>query len=634
MPHDVFISYCTVDRGVAEKICRSLESRGISCWMAPRDVAPGSLWAEQIVKAIKECKVLVLVFSRRVNESEHIPREILMGMNNKLHILPYRIEPATPEGVLEYCLCVTHWLDAFSPHDVNNINRLCAEVQEALRVGLRGVSKSYDFLAFLKEKKYRSVLVRLAEEMVRQGQTFVSLEAFSRDEQTVINELETLGPLREVPSFHSPDKCFITIPNPEECQKVLDAWLTEQMEIPPLTILRQAERFPVLADAISRFLLSQPVERWNDLMPKYADLDLPIVERISLGLLEQFETTTSHGNGSVEEKMKRLVEILVASSKLPAMRGLVRGAQNLMSHGRLHLAEELFDALEGWKSPTPEDPSVVRFMIEKENERGRLERRQGMIDVAEKRLRQTLRKSETFGDDTLIGVIVNNLTRVLLDASSKERMEEAIRLLRGNVTRLSSPSQRRHLAVTFNNLADALAVSDPKEAEAFFRADIRISKESKDDLALCDALDGLAGFYMDQGRYCEAQEILLEECAICERFLDLRRNARALANLGRAHFVEWKQSRSPEALWKAHFNLRKSWIIFSSLDEPRLFAPTLENLGRVEYLLGHELEGLNTMKASIEQYQRWPQGKMIAAELEAEIKGLPDWPSNHGGERP
>ena len=34
------------------RICRLVEARGITCWIAPRDVPPGSRYGEEIVNAI------------------------------------------------------------------------------------------------------------------------------------------------------------------------------------------------------------------------------------------------------------------------------------------------------------------------------------------------------------------------------------------------------------------------------------------------------------------------------------------------------------------------------------------------------------------------------------------------------
>jgi hypothetical protein len=41
MAHDVFISYASEDKTVADAVCAMIESQGVRCWIAPRDVLPG-----------------------------------------------------------------------------------------------------------------------------------------------------------------------------------------------------------------------------------------------------------------------------------------------------------------------------------------------------------------------------------------------------------------------------------------------------------------------------------------------------------------------------------------------------------------------------------------------------------------
>jgi hypothetical protein len=38
MAHDVFISYSSKDKPVADAVCAGPEGRGIRCWVAPRDI--------------------------------------------------------------------------------------------------------------------------------------------------------------------------------------------------------------------------------------------------------------------------------------------------------------------------------------------------------------------------------------------------------------------------------------------------------------------------------------------------------------------------------------------------------------------------------------------------------------------
>jgi hypothetical protein len=69
MAHEVFISYCSEDKAVADAVCAGLEGGRVRCWIAPRDVAPGANWGRSIVHAITASKVMVVIFSGHTNRS-------------------------------------------------------------------------------------------------------------------------------------------------------------------------------------------------------------------------------------------------------------------------------------------------------------------------------------------------------------------------------------------------------------------------------------------------------------------------------------------------------------------------------------------------------------------------------------
>ncbi len=108
MAHDVFISYANEDKTIADAVCTYLEGRGITCWIAPRDVAPGVLYAEAIIRAIKESQVVVLIFSANANDSHHVVREIEQAVRTGTSIVPFRIDTSTPTETLNYYIGPQH----------------------------------------------------------------------------------------------------------------------------------------------------------------------------------------------------------------------------------------------------------------------------------------------------------------------------------------------------------------------------------------------------------------------------------------------------------------------------------------------------------------------------------------------
>lgn len=131
MAHDVFISYAAEDKHVADAAVATLEARDIRCWIAPRDVLPGQEWANSITKAIKEARLMILIFSSSANRSQQIRREVNLAIEKEIPIIPFRIEDVIPAESLEYYIEVTHWLDALTPPLEQHLQRL-AEVSSRL----------------------------------------------------------------------------------------------------------------------------------------------------------------------------------------------------------------------------------------------------------------------------------------------------------------------------------------------------------------------------------------------------------------------------------------------------------------------------------------------------------------------
>jgi TolB-like protein/Tfp pilus assembly protein PilF len=115
MESKVFISHSSKDKAIADQICQRLESDGIKCWIAPRDLKPGSDWTEGIIQGINSCRLFVLVFSASANSSEHVRREVATAFSLGLAVIPFRTENINPSGSLGYFLGTVHWLDAITP---------------------------------------------------------------------------------------------------------------------------------------------------------------------------------------------------------------------------------------------------------------------------------------------------------------------------------------------------------------------------------------------------------------------------------------------------------------------------------------------------------------------------------------
>jgi hypothetical protein len=132
LAHDVFISYSSKDKVVADAVCARLESRGVRCWIAPRDVPSGTRYGAAIIKAINTSRLMVLILSSNANASEHIPNEIERGVSRGLPILPFRIEDVRPAESFELFIGSVHWLDALTKPLEQHLDRLAESVLQLL----------------------------------------------------------------------------------------------------------------------------------------------------------------------------------------------------------------------------------------------------------------------------------------------------------------------------------------------------------------------------------------------------------------------------------------------------------------------------------------------------------------------
>ncbi len=132
MVHDVFISYASKDKAIADAACAALEAAKIRCWIAPRDIHSGENWVESITRAIKASRVMVLIFTESSNQSKQVAKELTLAVNSETIVVPFKIDDILPSGVMEYYLSDTHWLDAINPPTEKQIYNLVETVKYIL----------------------------------------------------------------------------------------------------------------------------------------------------------------------------------------------------------------------------------------------------------------------------------------------------------------------------------------------------------------------------------------------------------------------------------------------------------------------------------------------------------------------
>ncbi len=126
---DVFVSYSSKNKDIADAIVTDFELNNIKCWYAPRDIMPGEEWVSAITGALQRCKVLVLIYTDESNESRQVMNEVAVAFNAGKTIVPFRLSENRMSSEFEYYLTRVHWLDAVTKSMGESITELRKYIQ-------------------------------------------------------------------------------------------------------------------------------------------------------------------------------------------------------------------------------------------------------------------------------------------------------------------------------------------------------------------------------------------------------------------------------------------------------------------------------------------------------------------------
>jgi formylglycine-generating enzyme required for sulfatase activity len=151
MEHRVFISYSSQDKAIADRVCSVLESAGISCWIAPRNIDAGADFPSAIMQAITAAEALVILLTSYAVASPHVLSEIDHAFNAKKRMLTVRLSSLNLPPDFDYFLSTQQWFDASEGFTDETLNRLTEAVS--------GTLANKQVLDFRDRRRKRTVLV-------------------------------------------------------------------------------------------------------------------------------------------------------------------------------------------------------------------------------------------------------------------------------------------------------------------------------------------------------------------------------------------------------------------------------------------------------------------------------------------
>ena len=87
MAYDVVITHATKDQQWAEALCKSLEQRGVRCFLGCRDIPTGQLISAASLNVLAEARMLLVVYTKNYNTTPQMNREVETATKNDIPVL-------------------------------------------------------------------------------------------------------------------------------------------------------------------------------------------------------------------------------------------------------------------------------------------------------------------------------------------------------------------------------------------------------------------------------------------------------------------------------------------------------------------------------------------------------------------
>lgn len=126
----LFLSHSSKEYDIAEKICEYLEENGHRCFLAPRDIRSGHIYAQEIIEGIEQTDAMLVLLSKAANESPHVLREVESAVSKKKAVFVYQLEEVELSKSLQYFLMTHQWIGRMSTDDYEGILQSICQYEE------------------------------------------------------------------------------------------------------------------------------------------------------------------------------------------------------------------------------------------------------------------------------------------------------------------------------------------------------------------------------------------------------------------------------------------------------------------------------------------------------------------------
>jgi hypothetical protein len=170
--HDVYICYDEEDQLVADAVCSAMEDNDLKCWLKSRDGSI-NLEVEEIVEAIKQSGVFVLIFSEYSKHSNYVNTETDVSFSEKKPIITFKIDESKLDSGLQFFINERLVIDAYKDTE----SKFDVLVKDAFKALDRPVSQP---VVSDKTKELEKKVVKLVNRRRSAGKAKSAVGIFSR----------------------------------------------------------------------------------------------------------------------------------------------------------------------------------------------------------------------------------------------------------------------------------------------------------------------------------------------------------------------------------------------------------------------------------------------------------------------
>lgn len=102
--NNIFISYSRKDSEAAISLAERLRSYGATVWMDTASLAAAETWSAEIVTAIEQCSIFIILLSADSASSHNVTKELSLASESKKRIVPIELYPCELNQAMKYAL--------------------------------------------------------------------------------------------------------------------------------------------------------------------------------------------------------------------------------------------------------------------------------------------------------------------------------------------------------------------------------------------------------------------------------------------------------------------------------------------------------------------------------------------------